>query len=861
MTGIAAPRLLIRRDAAAPVVALQAWIDVGAADEQDHEHGACHLVEHMLFRGSRDLASGELAARIEGAGGAVNAFTTPDQVVVQATMPSRAFEQVVEPLADAVLRPGFDTDALATEKQVVLEELRRDLDAPGRQLSRLVAATRWRLHPYRRPLAGTPECVAELDGETLRAFHRRWFRPDRITLAVVGDLEPASARPILGAFGPRTRDPAPSRRRTPEPEQLETRCAVRRGPFDSARFELALPGTSVGDPATPLLDLLILCLGQGRASRLNREVRLRRRLVDGLSAGSWSPADPGLITLTGLTTDDRVLDAVAACLDVARGLTEATLGPAELDRAKACIEAERDYERETMDGQARTLGYWAVAGGGPEAERVYRQAVREATAEDVLHAARRFLRSDRLTAALLVPEGCDIDEGRLRAAVDGRLPPHPDPVRLPRRRAPAQQSATARTSRRADPAVTRELPSGARVRIEPRRSAPIFALRLLFEGGLRAETAADCGIHALLARCWTRGTAELDSHALALATERLGGAIIGAAGWSSFGLAAGFPTRNLEPAFELLEAILLRPALDPRTFEQERSMALEAVRRERDRPGALAFRRFAALRYGAHPWGLPTAGTEATLEAFGVADLRGLLQRQVRSGSAVLALVGDVDAGELADRVGRLLERLPDGRPEIVAPPAPTSPDGPVCEHVTSRRELAHLVVGFPAPDAADPDGPGLDLLHKLLSGQSGRLFRELRDRRGLVYEVGSVGATGIEPGWFAVYLATDPARLPEARDAVRSELERLVQEPIDPAELEPARAALQGSFQIGRQSYSAVVDARADDALCGLGWEYSDGFCERLDRFGPEDVRRVARRIIDPSRAIEVVAGPGDGS
>ncbi len=126
---------------------------------------------------------------------------------------------------------------------------------------------------------------------------------------------------------------------------------------------------------------------------------------------------------------------------------------------------------------------------------------------------------------------------------------------------------------------------------------------------------------------------------------------------------------------------------------------------------------------------------------------------------------------------------------------------------------------------------------------------------------MGSTGGTGVDPGWFAVYLATDPDRLPQARAAVRLELERLITEPIDPDELDAARVGLQGSFEIGRQSYSAVVNARAADALCGLGWEHADSFCERLDRISPEDVNAVARRIIDPSRAIEVVAGPEAGS
>ena len=835
-------------------------MDVGAADELDDELGACHLVEHMLFRGSERLASGELARRIEAGGGSVNAFTTPDQVVLQATVASRFFAGMAPLLADALLRPRFDEALLATETEVVLEELRQAQDAPGHQLSRAVAQAVWRSHPYRRAVAGTLESVQGLDAARLRAFHRRWFRPERITVVAVGDLDPADARGLLGeAFtGSGHRPERPARRRPHEPAQTRSRCLVREGPFEAARFELAFPGASVAAPEAPLLDLLVLCLGQGRASRLNRAIRLERRLADGLSAGSWAPRDPGLITISGITSSERVLPAVAATIDELQRLVAEPLDEAELARAKACIEAEQDYEPETMHGQARALGYWAAAGGGAHAEQTYQRRVREATVDQLRDVARRRLRGGRLTAGLLLPEGSGVGEQTLLPILDGRLGQVAPPEAAPTTGA-APTSSPGRVhprSRRHGP-VERSLPGGGRIRIEPRGSAPIFSLRLLFPGGLRAETPDTCGLHPVLARCWPRGTLDLGSHELAQRTEALGGSVAGAAGWSSFGLAAGFPVRNLAPALDLFEEILLRPALSAETFEQERSLALEAVRRELDAPGAQAFRRFVQLRYGDHPWGLPPGGTRTSLEALTPEHLRAALTDRLRRDEAVLCVVGDVPVEQTLDRMSALLQALPPGTGPKVEPPAPSPPDLPTLARLSSRRSRAHLVVGFPAPAAGHPDGPALDLVHKLLSGQSGRLFRQLRDVQGLVYEVGSTGSTGVEPGWFAVYLATDPDKIDRARAAVHRELERLVDGSVTLQELDAARSALQGSFEIGMQSYGAVVDARVTDALCGLGWEYTDGFCERLDRVTIEDLKAVARRIIDLSRPIEVVVSP----
>jgi zinc protease len=390
-------------------------------------------------------------------------------------------------------------------------------------------------------------------------------------------------------------------------------------------------------------------------------------------------------------------------------------------------------------------------------------------------------------------------------------------------------------------------------------------MRLLLPGGLRAETEATGGTFGLLTRCWTRGTRRHDSHALALATEGLATSIAGVTGWSTFGLGASFPSRYTAPALELFEELLCEPTFPDGPFEEERSLALQALLRERESPGSVAFRAFARLRYGPHPWARSPLGNEQSLVALSPETLRRCVAQRLRRDEVVLCLVGDVHAEAAADQLTRLLERLPEGRGPVQPPPMPEQRTAPTYERIALPRAQAHLVAGFDALKVGDPDAAALDLVHAILGGQSGRLFRALRDERGLAYQVGTLGASGADPGWFAVHLATDPEQVELARAGVRDELNRLLDDGVEVDELDRCRRRLQGAWEIGRQSYGGMSEARVSDAVHGLGWTHSDGWCDRLDEVDGEDVLRVARRIIDLSRLIEVVVGPpepgGDGA
>ena len=185
--------VLLQENHAAPVVAFQAWVGVGSADETPDEAGIAHVFEHMLFKGTERRGVGQIAQEIEAAGGDINAWTSFDQTVYHLVLAARYFDTGLDILADAVQRSSFDPVELERELKVVLEEIKQGEDSPSRTVTQSLFSSAFTKHPYRRPVIGWERTVKKLKRDKLLQFFRKWYVASNITLVVVGDFDSDTA--------------------------------------------------------------------------------------------------------------------------------------------------------------------------------------------------------------------------------------------------------------------------------------------------------------------------------------------------------------------------------------------------------------------------------------------------------------------------------------------------------------------------------------------------------------------------------------------------------------------------------------------------------------------------------------------
>ena len=357
--------VLVEENHAAPVAALQVWVRVGSADELPDQAGIAHLHEHMLFKGTARRGPGEIARAIEGCGGEINAWTSFDQTVYHVVVASHFLAQGMDVLADAITSAAFDPDELGREIEVVCEEIKRSLDSPARKLSKELFAAAYARHPYGRPVIGTEESVRSFTREGILRFYRRWYQPENCVLVAVGDLREDHVLELAQRLFAWPRDgfsAAPAR--SPEPAREEPLTRLRREPIKDGYLSLAWPAPALQDDDVAALDALSIVLGHGEASRLFRALKRDRLLCTEVQASCYTPVDPGL-TIVGVTLQlAQVRGAVREALAQTYRLRSEEVTAEELSLACRLLESDAVYQRETVQGQARKLGFYESSAGG-----------------------------------------------------------------------------------------------------------------------------------------------------------------------------------------------------------------------------------------------------------------------------------------------------------------------------------------------------------------------------------------------------------------------------------------------------------------------------------------------------------------
>jgi len=837
-------KVLLQEDRNVPVVAMQVWVKVGSADERDEEAGMCHFIEHMLFKGTAKRRVGELAREIESLGGSINAYTSYDQTVYHITIASRYADVALDILSDAVQHSTFDPVEFEKEREVILEEIRMGEDTPSRRLFKQTMATVFQHHPYGRPIIGYEKTIKAMTRDQMFSFFRQWYRPERIVFVAVGDFNlrelEGKVRTAFKGFekgAPRVSE------RLKEPEQREIRTKISFGKIKETYLQMALPITSIAHEDTPALDLFAQVLGGGETSRLVQKVKLEKGLVDSIYASSYTPKEPGLFMIGATLPPENMERAVEEILKEVNRLIEEGITSEELYRVRVNIESDLIYDRQTVQGQARKMGYYEVTTGDLQFERQYIQRVNLLQNEDIKRVVERYLKPHRWSISILAPdEKADlIKKVSFSTLIEKAGGPA---VVLPLKK-PSRASKTT-------------LGNGMRLIVKENRNHPIVTIQLSFLAGVRYEEEAKNGINQFMALMITKGTEKQTSLEIAKKVERMAGSISGFSGYNSFGLTFTFLSQYLDEALSLLGEVIRQPSFDSDEMEKRRRSLLASIRRQEDHLDQMAFRFFRKVLYEKHPYRMDTIGTIESVQRITQKDLIDYYRRIAVPENMVLTIVGDVDSKQVLPAIEKEFGKIP--RAHFVPPEVPQ--EIPLQKtrkmEIYKEKEQAHFVLGFLGASLRSKDRYAIEVLDAALSGMGGRLYYELRDKESLAYALAFIGHVNLDPGYICVYMGTHPDKLERAIAGVLRELKKVKEEGLTEDEVERAKRYLIGNFEIGLQTNGAQANRISIDELYDLGFDHYERYPEEIKKVSYEDVRRVAKEYLNlDAYALAIIRPP----
>ena len=424
--------LLVQPDRRAPTAMHMVWLRVGSMDEVDGTSGVAHVLEHMLFKGTKKVPVGEFSRRVAALGGQENAFTSRDYTGYYQQIPADKLEAVMRLESDRFAHNQWPDEEFRKELEVVKEERRmRTDDQPRALLMEQLHAAVFTASPYHRPVVGWMSDLDALTPDDARQFYRRWYVPANAAIVVAGDVDVQRVRALAekyyGAIPARA---VPARKPRTEPAQPGLRRITVKAPAEQAYVALAFRApslqrldalTATDQDALALVVLSAVLSGYDGA-------RLERALGQGegrVADTSGSSADvlgrgPSLFYLSGVPaqgkTAQQVEDALRA--QVARVASEG-VSPAELERVKTQWIASTVYQRDSLSSQAGELGSNWVQGLPLDAEERTLALLRSVTPEQVQSVAQRYFGDDQLTVATLAPQPLDPNRKRPAAPAAG----------------------------------------------------------------------------------------------------------------------------------------------------------------------------------------------------------------------------------------------------------------------------------------------------------------------------------------------------------------------------------------------------------------------------------------------------------
>jgi len=396
-------------------VAVGVWAGVGGRHETQEEHGICHFLEHMCFKGTARRSARRIAAEIETAGGTINAFTCEEAACYYAKVAGGDFERALDVLLDIYHHATFAASEVRRERNVIKEEIRMYLDMPAQLVYEDFGHVVWDGHPLGRPLMGTLESIERIGPERLRAFRDRYYTPGNTVVSVAGCIEHAQ---VVAAVRARTAA-WPARRcavrtRLFRPRQRAPRAAFRIRPIEQAHVVAGFLACSRTAPERFALRVMSAILGETMSSRLNQQIREQRGLAYSIQSSVTHYRETGALQI-GFSADvENVPRVLALALRACAGL--AAHGPArgELRLAKRYLCGHVALSLERTTDRMLWLGEHLITTGEVLNTHTILERYAAVSARDVQRVAQMVITNARLNAALVSPA---LDEARVRAAL------------------------------------------------------------------------------------------------------------------------------------------------------------------------------------------------------------------------------------------------------------------------------------------------------------------------------------------------------------------------------------------------------------------------------------------------------------
>jgi predicted Zn-dependent peptidase len=396
-------------------VSVGIWVRNGSRREVPAENGLAHFLEHMVFKGTERRSAEHIAREMDSVGGMLDAFTSKEQICFNAKVLDEHLPIAFDVIADLVLRPKLDSGDVKKERQVVLEEIKMDLDNPEYLLHDLFTRGFWPDHSLGRPILGTPETVKQFDREALCSRFKNWFAPDHILVTAAGNIAHEQVLALVekefGHLKPvatKEADPVPT---TAAPIQLQ-----KKRDLEQVHLCVGVPSLPIAHERRFGVAVLNNLLGGGMSSRLFQNIREKQGLAYAVFSELTPYSDAGMLTVYAGTAKDTIGKVLDMTIAEFRAMKESPVSEEELLRAKNHLKGSLMLSLESTSSRMSNLARQELYFHRFTTLDEILTSIDAVTHEELQALAQEFFQPERIAVTVLGPiNGFKVDRSRLAA--------------------------------------------------------------------------------------------------------------------------------------------------------------------------------------------------------------------------------------------------------------------------------------------------------------------------------------------------------------------------------------------------------------------------------------------------------------
>lgn len=871
-------QVLLMPEHSTPTLTFMVTYRVGSRNEVTGTTGATHLLEHLMFKGSKNhtrAKGNNVDQLLERTGAMYNATTWLDRTNYYENLGSEHLATVVGMEADRMRNLLLREEDRKPEMTVVRNEFERGENSPIQALYKELYQAAFVAHPYHHSTIGHRSDIEKVSIAKLREFYDTFYWPNNATVTIIGDFQPAQALELVkksfGAY-PRSSKPIPEMY-TEEPEQHGARRVTVKRPGQLGVVAVAhkIPAATHADFAA--VQLMSAILTDGKNSRLYKAIT-NKNLSTGVSGQMGVFHDPSLhITFAPLAPGAKHEEVEAIIRAEVERLRKDGVTEGELQAAAAKVAADSAYKLDGSFGIAGDINEYISAGDWTLFYRLD-EATQKVTTADVQRVAQQYLNEDTSTTGWFIPTQSG---GAGAGKAPGKAGHHEEGVGGPYYyRNPAHQHGAAAadlgkaqepagggagTGAKMAPNVRRATVAGMDLLAYPTGVKDVVTLRASLPAGRAHAGASNPSVPVLTGMLLDQGTTTQSKFAIAEKLESVGANISFRAGTDVLDISARMLKKDMPLVLALIAEQLRTPALSAEEFSKAQKQMAGGIKRSME---STDWRAADAFGRSVYPVGHPnrTVAPEdmlAAIELAKVEDVQAFHAAHYGPAGMKMVVVGDLDVTALQAEVGRVFAGWTGGKPVVRAQQA--APLGAAATQDVAMPGKTSVSVWWGQPSGlrySDPDYQALRLGTAILgSGFTGRLMANVRDKEGLTYGIGAgLGNDMFNDGDWRISASFAPGLLDKGIASTERQLKQWFDAGVTPAEIDARKSNLIGAFKVDLATTTGLANALLVAVHRGYGPQWLDEYPTKVQALTPEQVNDAIRKYIKPQSLVLVRAG-----